>query len=100
MSETDLQVPQPLPRELEQALQLATSNTIASLVALRKALRQHVRDERSRGVGLVDINLGVRAMLTRVEERSPRAAIKPGSGRGTLSAQVVEWSEAFFRQVD
>jgi hypothetical protein len=101
MSEIDPETPRviQLPTDLEHSLQQATAQSAASLVALRRTLRRHVRAERSSGISLVDIERGIRAMLARADTRS-RDAAKPGHTPGTLSAQIFEWSEAFFRQSD
>ena len=84
-----------LPDELERALQRATVQTIASLGALRKALRAHVHRERDQGATLPDIENALRALVSRAESSSPTTANGDGA-EDSLASQLVKWSEDFF----
>jgi hypothetical protein len=100
MSESDSGSPPILPAELERALQHATSRTLASLVALRKALRQHVRSERVQGISFADIETSLRVLVLRAEGESKRHAGDQHAHHPSLSDQVIKWSEGFFSQID
>lgn len=89
----------PLPDELEFALKEATTRTFASLVALRKALREHVRAERVNGHSFVEIETDLRNLVARTEDGSLQPADEHRR-RGSLVDQVVKWSEGFFVQAD
>jgi hypothetical protein len=99
MPESDSTQPRPLPDELERALHQASGRTLQSLAVLRRALRQHVRSERSHGVTMTELEVELRALVTRSESRSNDTA-QSKAGHGSLSEQVVKWGETYFTQAD
>jgi hypothetical protein len=99
MSKTDDGLPNPLPEELDRALRRATDRTISALTALRKAVLLHVGSERDRGVGLSQIKLDLQEIIARVKE----SAEKDGDGDGeheTISAEVLKWTDGFYKRSD
>jgi hypothetical protein len=91
--------PHPLPDELDRALRRATDRTLVALTSLRKAVRQHVHDERDRGTTLPEIELELRAIITRVLKDAEGRDSVDGE-RDTLANQMLKWSEGFYRQQD
>jgi hypothetical protein len=88
-----------LPEELDRALRGATDRTLVALTALRKAVRQHVQDERERGAALSEIELGLRATIARVlEDAAGRDSID--GERDALASQMMKWSQGFYKQND
>jgi len=88
-----------LPEELDRALRGATDRTLVALTALRKAVRQHVQDERERGAALSEIELGLRAIIARVlEDAAGRDSID--GERDALASQMLKWSQGFYKQND
>ena len=88
-----------LPEELDRALRGATDRTLVALTALRKAVRQHVQDERERGAVLSEIELGLRAIIARVlEDAAGRDSID--GERDALASQMMKWSAGFYNQND
>ena len=88
-----------LPEELDRALRGATDRTLVALTALRKAVRQHVQDERERGAALSEIELGLRAIIARVlEDAAGRDSID--GERDALANQMMKWSQGFYKQND
>src|SRR3954464_1500606 len=89
--------PNPLPDELERALRAATDRTLATLTALRVAVREHVHKGRDSGNDLDEIQLQLRTIADRA-----LAGIQLGEntdGRsGSLSRQIVRWSEGFYTE--
>lgn len=86
-----------LPEKLDRALRGATDRTLVALTALRKAVRQHVLDERERGAALPDIELGLRAIIARVlEDAEGRDSID--GERDALANQMMKWSQGFYKQ--
>ena len=66
-----------------------------ALTALRKAVRQHVQDERERGAALSEIELGLRAIIARVlEDAAGRDSID--GERDALANQMMKWSQGFY----
>jgi hypothetical protein len=118
MSKTDDGFPTPLPKELDRALRRATDRTISALTSLRKAVLQHVVAERERGATLPEIQLDLREIVGR--------ALRDGNGNNhgdghhhddghhhgdghrngtdgeydTLSAQVIKWTDGFYKRSD
>jgi hypothetical protein len=84
-----------LPDELERALQRATVQTLASLGALRKALRAHVHKERDDGATLMEIERDLRMLVSRAEGSSSNRADGDGN-HDHLATQLVKWSEGFY----
>jgi hypothetical protein len=99
MPESDSTQPRPLPDELERALHQASGRTLQSLAVLRRALRQHVRSERNHGITMSELEVELRALVTRSESRADDAS-RNDAGCGSLSDQVVKWGEAYFTQAD
>jgi len=91
-----------LPEELERALRRATERTLSSLTSLRKAVRQHVRTERDRGVTFSEIDLDLRALIARAQEgisQTDGDGADGGDGHhDALTAQVIKWSEGFYKR--
>jgi hypothetical protein len=88
-----------LPEELDRALRGATDRTLVALTALRKAVRQHVQDERERGAALSEIELGLRAIIARVLEDAAGCDSIDGE-RDALASQMMKWSHGFYKQND
>ena len=87
----------PLPEELDRALRRATDRTLIALTSLRKAVRQHVQDERERGTTLSEIELELRAIIARVlKDAEGRDSID--GERETLANQMLKWSNGFYNQ--
>ena len=99
MSRSEDGKPHPLPEELDRALRRATDRTIVALTSLRKAVRQHVHDERERGTTLSEIELELRAIIARVlKDAEGRESID--GERETLATQMLKWSKGFYNQQD
>lgn len=99
MSPTEDGKVHPLPEELDRALRRATDRTLVALTSLRKAVRQHVHDERDRGTSLPEIELELRAIIARVlKDAEGRDSID--GERDTLSNQMLKWSKGFYNQQD
>lgn len=99
MSRSDAGPLSSLPEELDRALRRATDQTLVALTSLRKAVRQHVRDERERGATLSEIELELRSLIERLHQDAV-----PSNGAGgeheTLAAQMIKWTEGFYKQND
>ena len=91
--------PNPLPEELDRALRRATDRTLVALTSLRKAVRQHVQDERERGASLPDIELDLREIIARVLTDAEGRDSVDGE-RHTLSNQMIKWSQGFYKESD
>ena len=80
-----------LPAELAAALRRTTTQTLNALHSLRVALREHVQDERSRGVTAAEIDNGLRDMISGADgDGHPPERVRE------LTAQVLRWSESFY----
>ncbi|HEX9128488.1 MAG TPA: hypothetical protein VF850_04930 [Gemmatimonadaceae bacterium] len=89
----------PLPEELDRALRRATDRTLVALTSLRKAVRQHVHDEREQGTSLPEIETELRAIIARVlKDAEGRDSID--GERDTLANQMLKWSKGFYDQQD
>ncbi len=99
MARTEEGTPSPLPEELDRALRGATDRTLVALTALRKAVRQHVRDERERGTSLPEIEVELRAIIARVLKDAVGRDSIDGE-RETLANQMMKWSAGFYQQHD
>jgi hypothetical protein len=88
-----------LPEELERALRRATDRTLVALVALRRAVREHVQSERDGGASLPQIELELRELITLAHEKSDRGDGADGHHQA-LTSQMVKWSEGFFNEND
>ncbi len=89
----------PLPEELDRALRRATDRTLAALVSLRRAVREHVQSERDGGATLPQIELDLRELISIAHEKSAR--VNGGDGEHqALASQMIKWSEGFFNQND
>lgn len=91
--------PSPLPEELDRALRGATDRTLIALTVLRKAVRQHVQDERERGTSLPDIEVELRAIIARVLKDAVGRDSVDGE-RDALANQMMKWSKGFYNQND
>jgi hypothetical protein len=88
-----------LPEELDRALRRATDRTLVALTSLRKAVRQHVRDERERGATLSEIELDLRALVARLHQEAERSNGADGEHE-TLATQMIKWTGGFYKQND
>jgi hypothetical protein len=88
-----------LPEELDRALRRATDRTLVALTSLRKAVRQHVQDERERGATLSEIELDLRALVARLHQEAVPSNGADGEHE-TLAAQMIKWTEGFYKQND
>jgi hypothetical protein len=88
-----------LPEELDRALRRATDRTLVALTSLRKAVRQHVHDERERGTTLSQIELELRGIIARVLKDAEGRDSVDGE-RETLAHQMLNWSKGFYDQQD
>jgi hypothetical protein len=91
--------PHLLPEELDRALRQATDRTLVALTSLRKAVRQHVQDERERGTSLPEIETELRTIIARVLKDAEGRDSVDGE-RGTLANQMLKWSKGFYDQHD
>ena len=99
MSATEIGTPHPLPEELDRALRRSTDRTIVALTSLRKAVRQHVHDERERGTTLPEIELELGVVIARVLKDAEGRDSVDGE-RDTLATQMLKWSKGFYNQQD
>ena len=99
MSRSEDGKPHPLPEELDRALRRATDRTIVALTSLRKAVRQHVHDERERGTTLSEIELELGVVIARVLKVAEGRDSVDGE-RDTLATQMLKWSKGFYNQQD
>lgn len=99
MANSEVRTPSPLPEELDRALRGATDRTLVALTSLRKAVRQHVHDERGRGTSLQQIEVELRTIISRVlKDAAGRDSID--GERDTLANQMMKWSAGFYHQKD
>ena len=91
--------PNPLPEELDRALRRATDRTLVALTSLRKAVRQHVQDERERGASLPDVERELRAIIARALKDAEGREPVDGE-RDTLSNQMIKWSHGFYKETN
>jgi hypothetical protein len=99
MVQSQAQTPNPLPEELDRALRRATDRTLVALTALRKAVRQHVTDERDKGTSLSIVELELGEIIARaLRDAEGRDSID--GERGTLANQMIKWTEGFYNQKD
>ncbi len=94
--------PNSLPEELDRALRRATDRTLVALTSLRKAVRQHVHDERERCATLAEIELDLRALIARLHQEAVRTDGTDGTDgeHETLARQMIKWTEGFYKQND
>ena len=87
--------PSPLPDELVAALRRATTRTLVAIQSLRKAVRHHVHDGRSRGDSLDDIDTELQSMITTAggNSKHPDYSLERIE---ELTRQVRKWSESFY----
>jgi hypothetical protein len=86
---------QPLPDELAAALRLTTAETLASLLSLRIALRDHIRAEHADGATQAEINDRLRDMI--VSAAGDPAAVSYSAERvNELTSQILKWSATFY----
>lgn len=88
-----------LPEELDRALRRATDRTLIALTSLRKAVRKHVQDERDNGASLQEIEAELRTIIASVLQEAKGNDSIDGE-RGTLAAQMIKWSEGFYKTKD
>jgi hypothetical protein len=87
-----------IPQALDRALRRATDRTLTSLTALRQTLGEHVHRERNLGRSLPDIQTELRVLISNVRHDSSDE-LADSEHSDTLSVQVREWTEVFFRTV-
>lgn len=87
----------PLPDELERALRAATDRTLATLTALRVAVREHVHRSRDRGDDLDEIQLQLRTIAARAVAGIPLTHDAEGT-TGSLGVQMLQWSKSFYTE--
>jgi hypothetical protein len=68
-----------------------------ALTSLRKAVRQHVQDERERGASLPDIERDLREIIARALKDAEGREPVDGE-RDALSDQMIKWSQGFFEE--
>lgn len=101
MSKVDDGTPNPLPEELDRALQRATDRTISALTALRKAVLVHVNSERERGTSLAQIKLDLQEIISRVRDGAGKDGDWDGDGEHeTIAAEVIKWTDGFYKRSD
>jgi hypothetical protein len=99
MARSEDDSPNPLPEELDRALRRATDRTLVALTSLRKAVRQHVQDERERGSSLSDIERELREIIARALKDAEERGGVDGE-RDTLSNQMIKWTQGFYDEKD
>ena len=99
MSGPEVGNPHRLPEELDRALRRATDRTLVALTSLRKAVRQHVQDEREQGTTLPTIETELRTIISRVLKDAEGSDSVDGE-RETLATQMLKWSNGFYNQQD
>jgi hypothetical protein len=92
-------IPNPLPEELDRALRRATDRTLVALTSLRKAVRQHVTDERDKGTSLSNVELDLREIIARAL-RDAEGRDSVDGERDTLANQMLKWTAGFYNQKD
>ena len=97
MVQSESSTKNPLPEELDRALRRATDRTLVALTALRKAVRQHVRDERDRGTTLPNVELELHEIIARAL-RDAEGRDSVDRERDTLANQMVKWTEGFYNE--
>jgi len=95
MSNSSDGTPSPLPDEFAAALRRATDRTLIAIQSLRKAVRDHVHTERSRGVALDEIDVDLRSMIAAAGDGDGRPDSSPERVE-ELTKQVMKWSESFY----
>jgi hypothetical protein len=85
----------PLPDELAAALSRATDRTLNALFSLRRAVREHVYDERSHGATLAEIDAELRNMITDAAGDSAHPDYSMDR-HNELTRQVLKWTESFY----
>lgn len=88
-----------LPDELERALRRATERTLGALTALRRAVRDHVHQQRAGGNDLDEIQLQLRTIVARTLDGVPSSDHADGD-HGTLTRQIIQWSSGFYTEKD
>jgi hypothetical protein len=85
---------QPLPDELTSALRRTAKQTLGALQSLRIALREHVHDERARGVTLAEIDHDLKEMIDGVGDSG--GTEHSAENIAELTVHVLKLSEAFY----
>lgn len=99
MEQSESGTKNPLPEELDRALRRATDRTLIALTALRKAVRQHVHDERDRGAALPEVEIELHEIIARAL-RDAEGRDSVDRERDTLANQMVKWTAGFYNEND
>jgi hypothetical protein len=105
MSQNDDGSPSPLPEELDRALSRATSRSLSALTSLRKAVLRQVNSEQEHGTTLAQLKLDLLEIISRVQDSDGRGG-GDGSRDGadseheTVAAQVIKWTDGFYKRSD
>jgi len=99
MSKSDEALPVTLPDELDRALRRATGRTLSALTSLRKAVLQHVQTARARGASLSEIKSELQEIVSRLQVDA-RAKGGDTDGEQELAAQVIKWTDGFYKRGD
>ncbi len=99
MSQPDEGSPIPLPEDLDRALRRATGRARSALTSLRKAVLLHVESERARGVALSEVKVQLEETISQLQAA---AGGKKGDGdvQQELAAQVIKWTDGFYKRGD
>jgi hypothetical protein len=95
MTNTSDGMPSPLPDELAAAMRRATDRTLNALFSLRRAVREHVQSERSRGQTLGEIDEDLRVMITTAAGDSDHPDYSLDR-HDELTREVLKWTESFY----
>jgi predicted RNA-binding Zn ribbon-like protein len=86
-----------LPEELERALRRATGRTLNALTSLRRAVREHVHQQRAAGNSLNEIQQQLRASAARALDGVPSAG-NTDTDPSVLTSQIIEWAAGFYTE--
>lgn len=100
MSRNDDGTPSPLPEELDRALRRATDRTVSALTALRKAVLMHVNSERDRGLSLERVKLELAGIVSRALDGTEKGGADGSGEHAIISAEVIKWTDGFYRRSD
>lgn len=99
MSMPDEASPVALPGELDRALRRATGRTLSALTSLRKAVLQHVQTARARGASLSEIKSELQEIVSRLQ-LDTQAKDSDTDSQRELAAQIIKWTDGFYKRGD